>query len=626
MRFFRVIAYVVACVATITVWESCKDQVKSVFATISTGALTNIESNQERKDNESDKKGESNVAAQSPTLAKKSQTELTPESQKKSQTVKKPVSSSDSAVVNFEEGFASVAKKVMPSVVNVATMQIIKEEVPDIMGGFFGRESPFGDIFKDFFGDHSSRERSRKTTSLGSGFIVKVDPVANKAYIVTNNHVVEKAKKIVIYLADKTELTAELHAADSRTDIAVLVVDTKILGEGVDSIKAVEWGDSDELEEGNWVVAIGNPFGLGGTVTHGIVSGKGRSIGVPGKTSLSFVNDFIQHSAQINMGNSGGCLIDVHGKVVGVNNAIFSTSGGNIGIGFAIPSNIVQNTVDQLIEHKRTYRGWFGAEIQPITEKQAESVGLPVERSLDPSKICGAFVTRVVPGGPAEVAGIKRGDIILEFDGQKISEKNSLTKIVGFTKINSEVPVKIWRKTEEQKREYVILKVKVGDFEKAIKTGCLDSPEVARAKNGKQSVEEIPELGIALANDVPEQVKNSIPSEFASCPVVVKVDDTQSFFESLFLPGDVIVSVNDCAVKNAKDIMKILKAIPKGKLVSFIVIRGGVMVMIAVTPDYDAKPKKSKKDPKEKGTESDSESEQSDSEDEQSDSESEQSD
>ncbi len=569
MRFLRVILYTVLVAGTIVVWDIYGAKVKA-FAGIE---YVNKQTAQEKA-----------IDSQQPE-ADNSEKKIT----------KDEVSADNKGLLTFEKGFADIARNAKHSVVNVATMQIIKEEnAPDIMDGFF-KGFPFEDMFKDFWGQAPQQHRARKATSLGSGFIISVNKKKNKAYIVTNNHVVEKAKKIVVYLSDKTEIPAELHAFDQRTDIAVLSIDLKILGDKADILVPLKWGDSDKLEEGNWVVAIGNPFGLGSTVTHGIVSGKGRSIGVPGKASLSFVDDFIQHSAPINMGNSGGCLLDVSGEVVGINNAIFSTSGGNIGIGFAIPSNVAKNTVDQLIEHKRTFRGWLGAEIQLVSAKQAESVGLKVEKTLDSSKVFGAFVTKVVPDGPAEKAGIKRGDIILEFGGTPISEKNSLTKIVGYTKIDSTVKVKIWRQEEDGKGwKEVVLDVKVGDFEKAIESGSLDASSASgKGSAQEKQEEEIAELGITVSA-LPERMKNSVSQEFANNLVVTKIDETKmsGFFETLFLPGDIIISANNIKISTIKQLKNVLNDIKndkslRDKPVPFMIVRGGSMVMLATTIDFN---------------------------------------
>ncbi|MDR2075072.1 MAG: trypsin-like peptidase domain-containing protein, partial [Holosporales bacterium] len=540
MRFLRAIIYVFVITCSVTLWDLCGKKVKELVSQHILG----------------EEKNEEPAAKEETAKPSEPQKETVPPTEEKQ-------SSKDSLCPNFEKGFADVAKKAMHSVVNVATMQIIKEEnIPDIMDDFF-KGSPFDDLFKGFFGKGGGQSKPRKATSLGSGFIVKVDK--NKAYIVTNNHVVEKAKKIVVYLHDKTEIPAELHASDQRTDLAVLSIDLKILGKDADMLVPVKWGDSDELEEGNWVIAIGNPFGLGSTVTHGIVSGKGRSIGIPGRSSLSFVDDFIQHSAQINMGNSGGCLLNVAGKVVGINNVIFTTSGGNIGIGFAIPSNLAKNTVEQLIEHKRTFRGWLGAEVQLVTAKQAESVGLKIEKSLDSSRVFGAFVARVVPKGPAEKAGIKRGDIILEFDGKPISAKSSLTKIVGCAKIDSTVKAKIWRQTEEKGWKEITLSVKVGDFEKAIETGSIDGTSDDK-EQGEKKEEEIQDLGITVSK-IPEKMREAISAEFSNHLIITKVDETKftGFFEMMFVPGDIIISANNVKITTIKQLKDVLNKVKNNK-------------------------------------------------------------
>ncbi|MDR1488160.1 MAG: trypsin-like peptidase domain-containing protein [Holosporales bacterium] len=494
---------------------------------------------------------------------------------------------------SLEKGFSDIVRGAMHSVVNVSTMQIIKDEsVPEGMEGMF-KDFPFEDLFKDFFGLAPEKSKPRRSNSLGSGFIVRVDKAAEKAYIVTNYHVVEKAKKIVLSLYDKTEIPAETYAYDQRIDVAVLCIDTKILGNNVNKLVPITWGDSDSLEVGNWVVAIGNPFGLGNTVTHGIVSGKGRNINIAGKSSLSLIDEFIQHSAQINMGNSGGCLLNMKGNVVGINNAIFSMSGGNIGIGFAIPSNIVSYTVEQLIENRRTFRGWLGAEVQLLTPKQAESVGIDTGQTLDGSRIFGAFVANVVPNGPAERAGIKRGDIILEFNGTKITERNSLQKIVGASKIDSTVKAKLWHQNEGDKGwKETTVSIKVGDFEEAMKEGMIDSSKTDSLGTKKEE-EEIPEIGITISK-IPEKMKGAIAEEFFDNILVTKVDETKlsTFFETLFIPGDIIISVNNIKVTTVEEFQKIIKNIKNDKTIRtrpipFLVVRGKSMVILATSINFD---------------------------------------
>ena len=504
---------------------------------------------------------------------------------KKDKVASKELSKTKDVGVSFERGFADIAKEAMQSVVNVATMQLTENaETPQVPNGMFNG-SPFDDILKDFFGGQKA-PKLKKTNSLGSGFIVKI--TKEKVYIVTNHHVVDKAKEIKILLADKTELPAKLHAVDQRTDIAVISIDVAAFGENISKIKPVKWEDSDNVEEGNWVVAIGNPFGLGCTVTQGIVSAKGRNIGYGAKSSTNFVEDFIQHSAAINMGNSGGCLLDVKGRVIGINSVIFSNSGGNIGIGFAIPSNVAKTTAEQLIEHKRTYRGWLGAEVQAIDGKRAESVGL-AQKTNDISKIFGSFVARVVPGGPADKAGIKKGDIIIEFDGKKISEKNTLQKVVGGTKIEKTVKLKVWRqKKGGGSWGETILNLKVGDFEKAMETGSINAKDVDKIKGDKE--EAFDPLGIVVSN-VPDSLRDSYPDEIKV--IVKKIDETKemSFYGPLFMPGDGIVSANNKNVTSVAQFMEIMKGIKKdknmrGKPIPFIVFRNGSTAMLATTIDF----------------------------------------
>lgn len=566
MRFIRTFLYLVIIAASITVWELYRD---NLIGLVHCNSIQYSESK--------------NITA--PQIYTEEAAEPA---------VKQEINQKPDIDVTFGKGFADVVKNAMNSVVNVATIQVIKDEgSSDIIGGMFKGE-PLEGLFKDFFGERALPEKKeRKANTLGSGFIVKVDKQNKKMYVVTNNHVIDKAKKVVLYLSDKTELPAEIHAVDQRTDIAVLSVNVAILKEKINLLRPIKWGNSDALTEGNWVIAIGNPFGLGCTVTSGIVSSKGRDLPIPGKNSLNFVDDFIQHSAQINSGSSGGCLLNIEGEVIGVNNAILSIAGGNIGISFAIPSNVIKNAVDQLIEYKRTFRGWLGAEVQNVLAKQAESVGIDVGNNLNPTKIFGAFVAKVVPNSPAEKAGIRRGDIILEFNEQKIADKGGLTKIVGYTKINTKVKAKIWRQTEGKGWGEIILDVTVGDFEKALEDGKTNTGTTKGTDaSGNPIEEEITELGITVSK-IPEKMKSAVQEEFINNILVTKVDEMNavSFFDSLFAPGDIIVSVNNIKVTSIEQFKKILNDIKnsnsKEKPVPFVVIRGGSMVMLATTINFE---------------------------------------
>ena len=581
MKFVRLVIGAVVVLGTIVAWEYCRDYIYENFQDTENVITEESENSKEDDESEVKKADESEKNGNSPS------------SENEQQKISKK---DEDLAISFEKGFENVAKKAMHSVVNVATMQLVegsnRMDLPDIFKG-----GPFDDLFKDFFNFPQKKQKVRKANALGSGFIIQVDK--DVAYIVTNNHVVDKAKKIVICLSDKTELPAQIHAVDPRTDIAVLSVSLKDVDIDHSKLVPMEWGDSAKLNEGNFVIAIGNPFGLGSTVTHGIVSATGRNIAM-GKTSLSLIDNYIQHSAPINMGNSGGALLDVHGKVIGINNAIFSTSGGNIGIGFAIPSNLAKITVDQLIKHKRTYRGWLGAEVHAVGEKQAESVGLIKKSSLESSKIYGAYVARVVPNGPAEKAGIRVGDIIIEFNGKKISENYSLQMAVGSAEIESSVKVKVWRQKNTDSWHSVELNVKVGDFEGAMKSGNIDAKNQSKDENKFDDSEAtIEPLGITVS-PLPEQYKNEYSSDVKV--IVSKVDEEKStsFYGPVFIPGDGFISANNKKVSSVKEFQEIINEVvknPKNKNrpIPFVIVRDGFQMMIATTLDFPEKEQNPKK-------------------------------
>ena len=310
--------------------------------------------------------------------------------------------------------FADLAEKLMPSVVNISTTQTVRTTTNQFPFQF-PPGSPFGEMFKDF-----DRPTERKASSLGSGFIIKEEGI-----VITNNHVIANAEDILIRVGDK-EYNAEVIGADPYMDLAVLKMKTK------DKFKPVSFGDSNKARVGDWVVAIGNPFGLGGTVTSGIISARNRQIG------LTRYEDFIQTDASINQGNSGGPLFNLKGEVIGVNTAIIAPGqSGSIGIGFAIPANAASNVIDQLIKFGETKRGWLGVRIQEVTKEIAD-----VEKLKKPE---GALVASVGQNSPAEKAGIKAGDIILEFDGKKINTMKKLPNVVASTEVGKSVELKIWR-------------------------------------------------------------------------------------------------------------------------------------------------------------------------------------
>ncbi len=311
------------------------------------------------------------------------------------------------------ESFADLAEELMPSVVNISTTQTVKTQANPFPFQF-PPGSPFGEMFKEF-----DRPTERKATSLGSGFVIK-----KNGTVITNNHVIANAEDIIVRINNK-EYKAKVIGADPYSDLAVLKIDTK------ESFKIVEFGNSDKARVGDWVMAIGNPFGLGGTVTSGIISARNRDI------NLTRYDDFIQTDASINQGNSGGPLFDLNGNVIGINTAIISPSGASSGIGFAIPSNYASTIIDQLIEFGETKRGWLGVRIQDVTKEIASIAGLNEPK--------GAFIGGVSEGGPAEKGGIISGDIILEFDGEKIKTMRNLPRVVANTMPNKRVTVKIWR-------------------------------------------------------------------------------------------------------------------------------------------------------------------------------------
>lgn len=323
--------------------------------------------------------------------------------------------------------FADLADRLSPAVVNISTTtQVAAPARP--RGPRLPENSPFRELFPELFGDENGPNRgerapSRPRSSLGSGFVISAD-----GFIVTNNHVIEGADEIKANFADGSSLEAELIGADPKTDIALL----KVEPEG--DLAHVDFGDSDAARVGDWVLAIGNPFGLGGSVSAGIISARNRDI------NAGPYDDFLQTDAAINRGNSGGPLFNLDGQVVGVNTAIISPTGGSIGIGFAVPSVIAQNVVDQLKEYGTTRRGWLGVQIQTVTPEIAESLGLDAPE--------GALVASLVEDGPAEAGGLRQGDVILSFDGRKVAEMRDLPRMVAETAVGKEVEVQVWRKGE----------------------------------------------------------------------------------------------------------------------------------------------------------------------------------
>ncbi len=324
----------------------------------------------------------------------------------------------NNSFAQFERGYADLVEKLLPSVVSIATSQIIERRtgsIPELPEGH-----PFNDMFEDFFGNQMPKRENM--TGLGSGFIISPE-----GYVVTNNHVISGADQItVIFNNGIDEVPAELVGTDPKTDIAVLKIDPNKV-----DIENVTWGDSSNSRVGDIVLAIGNPLGLGGTVTSGIISSINRDIG-----SGPYV-DFIQTDAPINRGNSGGPLFNLDGEVIGINSMIISQTGGSVGLGFSIPANTAKLIVEQIISFGQAKRGWLGVQIQDLTPEFSESLG------YDSTE--GAFVASVSPESPAAKSNIQAGDIIIEFDGKKISSFKDLPKVVAETPIGNEVKVSVWR-------------------------------------------------------------------------------------------------------------------------------------------------------------------------------------
>ena len=445
---------------------------------------------------------------------------------------------------NPAAGFADLAERLLPAVVNISTTQIIRPDRtpgdreqgapgpqsrrgPDIPQ--FPPGSPFEEFFKEFFdrqGRGAPDAAPRRMQSLGSGFIV--DPAG---YVVTNNHVIDGADEIRVTLHDNTQLTAKLIGKDTKTDVALLKVDSP------KPLPSVKFGNSDTARVGDWVVAIGNPFGLGGSVTVGIVSARARDI------NAGPYDDFIQTDASINRGNSGGPMFNLNGEVIGINTAIYSPTGGSIGIGFAVPSALARNVVDQLRKYGRTRRGWLGVNIQSVTDEIAESLGL--------DKAKGALVARVTEKGPADVAKVQPGDVVLKFDGRDVTEMRRLPRMVAETPVGKTVDVVVWRKGKE-----IPLKVKLQELEENEQVASAPKSGGPGGTTPAPSEPTVSALGMSLSAltaetrerfDIPEKTKGVL---------VTKVADGSSAADRDLRPGDVIVEVAQEEVSSPDQVVK----------------------------------------------------------------------
>ena len=417
------------------------------------------------------------------------------------------------------ESFADLAEKLMPSVVNISTTQTVKSAANPFPFQF-PPGSPFEDMFKEF-----QTPTERKASSLGSGFIISEDGT-----VVTNNHVIANAEDIIVRIKDK-EYKASVVGADPYADIAVLKIDTN------EKFTPVKFGDSDKARVGDWVVAIGNPFGLGGTVTSGIISARNRDI------NLTRYDDFIQTDASINQGNSGGPLFNLDGDVVGINTAIIAPGqAGSIGIGFAIPANAASNVIDQLIKFGETRRGWLGVRIQQVTKEIAE-----VENLKKPQ---GALVASVSDKSPADKAGIKPGDIILEFDEKKIDTMRTLPKIVANTAVGKSVQLKIWRNKRMVSKRLVLGRLESSSEFKQKKTSKPKSNKNFDIDSLKINVRDI------NAND--RKTRNLKSSLTGS---VINEIYNNSPLSGLLNKNDIIIEVQKKSIKSSSELNRVVKNI-----------------------------------------------------------------
>ena len=475
------------------------------------------------------------------------------------------------------QSFAPLVKKVMPAVVNISVVEKAGSG-GDTMGDDgpthnFPR-SPFDDFLRRFFeqqqggmqgnndndedgGPYQQQQAKIQRMALGSGFII--DP---SGYVVTNNHVVGEAEKVTVVFQDNSKHAAKIIGRDAKTDLALLKIDAP------QPLPYVNWGDSDALQVGDWVLAVGNPFGLGGTVSSGIISARGRDI------HSGPYDDFLQIDAAINRGNSGGPTFNLNGGVIGINTAIYSPNGGSVGIGFAIPASLAKPVIDQLRAHGSVERGWLGVQIQDGTPELAKSLNLPTEH--------GALVADVTAGGPAAKAGFKQGDVIEAFNGHDIGKVRDLPIMVAGTPVGQKAPVKVWRNGSEQTIDATI--------------GTMpENPEMAMNGNGGEDQpshvkpERTSAMGLKLAPlNESMRARLHIQKEVKGV-VVTGISESSPLNELGIQPGDVIVAVNQQPVVTPGEAAALLKAPEKGqKNLLLLLNRHGVNQYVALSPEGSA--------------------------------------
>lgn len=432
------------------------------------------------------------------------------------------------------EGFADLAERVTPAVVNISSTHLAA-------GGYSQFDMPPGSSLEDLmrrFEEQMRPQGSRPTTALGSGFIISPD-----GYVVTNNHVIDEADSVTVNLPDGESFEAKIVGVDPQTDLALLKIDAG------KPLPHVGWGDSDKLRVGDYVMAVGNPFGLGGSVTAGIVSARGRDI------HAGPYDDFIQTDAAINRGNSGGPMFNLTGQVVGVNSAIVSPNGGSVGIGFAIPSNLAKKVVTDLMEKGTVERGWLGVKIQPVTEDIQEALSLPAAQ--------GALVAEVIKGSPAEAAKLRQGDVILGFDGQPVKGLRDLTRAVANTKVGSKASLTLWRGGQEQTLSVTIAR------QDPVQMGMAPAPAQEEPK-----AEPSAQLGVLLAPlDEALREKLQLPED-AQGVAVIGVEPGGRAASRGIAVGDVIKQIGDEPVSTPDEVNRALEDAGRNSVL-VLVNRGG---------------------------------------------------
>ncbi len=451
-------------------------------------------------------------------------------------------------LTQLSDAQSEVAAVATPSVVNISTMRVIKsrEEAP-----FDLFDDPF---FRRFFGDqfpHPNIPKEHKEQSLGSGVIVSED-----GYIVTNNHVIEKAQEIKVLLSNKKDYKATLIGADPKTDIAVIKIDTK-------GLAALPWGDSNKLKVGEIVFAIGNPFGLNQTVTMGVIGAVGRA-----NVGIADYEDFIQTDAAINPGNSGGALVNARGELIGINTAILSRTGGYQGIGFAVPSSMARQVIDSLVKYKKVVRGWLGVSIQEVTSDLAEEFGV--------KDLKGALVSGVMKGSPAEKANIKQGDVILQYNGKVVDDTGHLRNMVSQTPVGTKVKVKLLRQKKEIEVEVVVAELpkKMAEAPSRNTEGPEGNEEESSALTGLVVRELSPDLAARLGIDENEKGV-----------VVVKIDPNSKVFEAGIRPGDIVLQINQKNIGTIEDYKKAASKIRATERVLLLIRRKGEDLFVTIKPE-----------------------------------------